>query len=289
VSDFHPETRTYSRAGDEPQGTAQQAKAAAGEVAETAKDQARVVAQEARDQTRQLTHQLRRRTSEQAQQQSKRAADTVRQWTDELTTIGENVKPDSPVRGVVQQVAERGNRVADYLENEGLNGVVRDVQTFARRRPGLFLAGAVAAGFLVGRAAKAVAGADDSTGGSAPGYGGYGNRAGTAYGATGTSTYGTSTRSTPGTDTYGTGTYSTDTTYGTDTYGTTTGPTTGSTTGTTTGTAYAPGSTGYPAGDVSGTTTGYPAGHPAGYEDEATVDRRDDGLPGTPGTGGDLR
>ncbi|ETK37294.1 hypothetical protein, partial [Microbispora sp. ATCC PTA-5024] len=167
MSDIHPETRPSTG----PQGTAQQARAAAGEVAETARDQARLVAREAGDQTRRLAHQLRRRTAEQAQQQSRRAADAVRQWSDELSAVGDGVKPDSPVHGVVQQVADRGTRVADYLETEGLNGVVRDVQAFARRRPGLFLAGALAAGFLVGRAAKAVSGADDAagpTGGGSP-------------------------------------------------------------------------------------------------------------------------
>ncbi|WP_204287439.1 hypothetical protein [Microbispora amethystogenes] len=62
---------------------------------------------------------------------------------------------------MVRQVADRGRRTADYLETEGLSGAVRDVQDFARRRPGLFLAGALVAGFLAGRAVKAVTSAED--------------------------------------------------------------------------------------------------------------------------------
>jgi hypothetical protein len=71
--------------------------------------------------------------------------------------MSDNAKPDSPMYGAVQQVATTGRRAADYLEERGVSGALDDLQRFARRRPGLFLAGALAAGFLAGRAAKAAA------------------------------------------------------------------------------------------------------------------------------------
>lgn len=162
MSDFYPEPQRYSEQR-EPQGTAQQAKTAAGEVVGTARGQAQTVAREAKDQTRRLVGQMQNRISEQAQHQGERAAHTIREWADELTSMGDSVKPDSPMHGVVHQIADRGRQVADYLEQQGLANIVQEVQDFARRRPGLFLAGAVAAGFLVGRAAKAAT--SSSTGG----------------------------------------------------------------------------------------------------------------------------
>jgi hypothetical protein len=42
--------------------------------------------------------------------------------------------------------------------------VLREVQDFARRRPGAFLATALAAGFVVGRLGKGVAKADENAG-----------------------------------------------------------------------------------------------------------------------------
>jgi hypothetical protein len=47
--------------------------------------------------------------------------------------------------------------------------VLREVQDFARRRPGAFLATALAAGFVVGRLGKVVAKADSDAGVSKPG------------------------------------------------------------------------------------------------------------------------
>ena len=148
------------------QGTFQEGKTAAREVAQTARQQSGVVAGEARKQTRQAVEQLRDRTRAQAQHQSERAAQGIRQWADDLAAMNDSAKPDSPVSGVVRQIADGGRRAADYLDEHGLAGVVSDVQDFARRRPAAFLAGALAAGFLVGRITKAVTdtGHDDEAG-----------------------------------------------------------------------------------------------------------------------------
>ncbi|GGS72048.1 hypothetical protein GCM10010156_33590 [Planobispora rosea] len=158
MSEYPTGAGDYSGQSGGAQTTAQQAKSAAGEVAQTAKEQTRVVAGEARNQARRVVGQLRDRVGEQTQHQSRRAAQGIRQWADDLSSMKEAVKPDSPVHGAVQQIADSGRRAADYLEENGLAGVVDEVQNFARRRPGLFLAGAVVAGFLAGRVAKATAG-----------------------------------------------------------------------------------------------------------------------------------
>ncbi|GAC1503859.1 MAG: hypothetical protein NVS1B14_09480 [Vulcanimicrobiaceae bacterium] len=46
---------------------------------------------------------------------------------------------------------------ADSLSSRGYDGVMQDVKGLARRRPGLFLLGAAAAGFGVARLARAAA------------------------------------------------------------------------------------------------------------------------------------
>ncbi|GIH78393.1 hypothetical protein [Planobispora longispora] len=166
MSEYPTGAGDYSGQSGGMQTTAQQAKSAAGEVAETAKEQTRAVAGEARHQARRVAGQLRDRVGEQAQHQSRRAAQGIRQWSDDLSSMKEAVKPDSPVHGAVQQIADSGRRAADYLEEHGLAGVVDEVQNFARRRPGLFLAGALVAGFLAGRVAKATTGVTSSDTGS---------------------------------------------------------------------------------------------------------------------------
>jgi hypothetical protein len=64
---------------------------------------------------------------------------------------------DSPVRALVSDVADRTRKTADYLADRGPEGLLADVQDFARRRPVVFLAAAAAAGFVVGRLGKGIA------------------------------------------------------------------------------------------------------------------------------------
>jgi hypothetical protein len=73
-------------------------------------------------------------------------------------------RQDSPAATVVSRIADSGRQFADYLDHHGPEGVLREVQDFARRRPGAFLASALAAGFLVGRLGKGIAKADSNAG-----------------------------------------------------------------------------------------------------------------------------
>jgi hypothetical protein len=77
-------------------------------------------------------------------------------------------RPGSPARAVVVRVAEGGHQVADYLAQHGPDGVLAEVQEFARRRPGAFLATALVSGFVVGRLGRGIISA--TSGSSADGY-----------------------------------------------------------------------------------------------------------------------
>ncbi|MFF8034091.1 MULTISPECIES: hypothetical protein [unclassified Streptomyces] len=152
----------------ETSATAGQAKQAAAQVAGTAAEQAKTVVGEARQQAGTVIDELRVRVTNEADGQTRRAAGTLRQWADDLAGLAENAQNDSPARSLAAQAADKGHRAADYLDDQGVEGLVSDLQGFARRRPGAFLGGALLAGLVVGRVAKA-AGAASRSGGSGQG------------------------------------------------------------------------------------------------------------------------
>jgi ElaB/YqjD/DUF883 family membrane-anchored ribosome-binding protein len=141
----------------------------ASEVAGTAKDQAREVAYEVKDQAKTLASDVRYRVGEQARTQNEKLAGTIRRLADELDEMAQG-RDESPARSVVSTIADRGRQAADYLAERGPEGALQEVQEFARRRPGAFLAVAAAAGFVVGRLGKSVlqAGSDNGTTAAAP-------------------------------------------------------------------------------------------------------------------------
>ncbi|MFI8345300.1 hypothetical protein ACIF8W_35325 [Streptomyces sp. NPDC085639] len=150
----------------------------AAEVGGTAKDQAANVVGEATAQARDLVGELRTQLTDQAQTQTQRLAENVRRLSQELRELGENGRPDSTMADVARQIADGGHQIAAHVEKRGPDGLVGDLQSFARRRPGVFLAGAALAGFVVARAGKSVSAAgsagipsaahDDSSGAPSP-------------------------------------------------------------------------------------------------------------------------
>ena len=167
--------------------SAQAAGQAASEVAGTAKDQAQRVASEAASQARSVAAEVRDRVGEQARTQHDKLVTTIRQTVDHLDEMRGD-RQDSPAATVVSRVADSGRQLADYLESNGPEGVLREVTDFARRRPGAFLASALAAGFVVGRLGKGVMKADEVE--SKPASDSFVSRAGDteAYGTTGYTT-----------------------------------------------------------------------------------------------------
>lgn len=117
----------------------------AAEVAGTAKEQAGNVAGEATAQARDFVDELREQLQDQADVQTRRLADNVRKLSDELRVMGDSGGRESSAAGVVRQMADGGHKVAARLEERGPDGLLGDLRAFARRRPGVFLAGACAA------------------------------------------------------------------------------------------------------------------------------------------------
>src|SRR5215212_3257817 len=151
-----------------------------GEVAGTATEGARQVASEASRQASQLTSEALSSARslvgeatgslrEQAGQQTERAASGLRTLSDQVRALAEG-RPDEagPAGDYARQAGEKLQQVAERLESGGLEGALSDLQAFARRRPGVFLLGAAAAGFAVGRLVRGAqaANADGGTNGS---------------------------------------------------------------------------------------------------------------------------
>ncbi|GLY94371.1 hypothetical protein [Actinoplanes sp. NBRC 103695] len=157
------DTDTDPSAGERAQQVAHQGKQAAGDVKDTAKEQGQRVVDEARTQARSLASDVRDRVGEQARGQHDKLVGSIRQTADQLDEMRGD-RAGSPAGAVVSRVAEGGRQFADYLDRNGPDGVLREVQAFARRRPGAFLATALAAGFVVGRLGKSVAKADGDAG-----------------------------------------------------------------------------------------------------------------------------
>jgi uncharacterized protein YjbJ (UPF0337 family) len=156
---------------------------AATEVKDTAQEQVQRVAHEAKAQARNVVGDVRDKVGEQARSQNDKLVGSIRQTADHLDEMrGDRV--DGPAAQVVSRVADGGRQLADYLDRNGPEGVLREVQDFARRRPGAFLATALAAGFVVGRLGKSVAKADSAAGVDKPvsdSFSSTGNTTGTEY------------------------------------------------------------------------------------------------------------
>ncbi|MEU4427815.1 hypothetical protein AB0F81_44935 [Actinoplanes sp. NPDC024001] len=166
----YPVTEPRHAAGEEqskPRQVAEQARESAGQAAadvkDTAKEQAQRVGAEARTQARTVASEVRGKLSDQARGQNQRLVGGIRQAADQLDEMRGD-RQDSPAAAVVSRVAEGGRQFADYLDRHGPDGVLREVEDFARRRPGAFLATALAAGFVVGRLGKSIAKADENAG-----------------------------------------------------------------------------------------------------------------------------
>lgn len=152
------------------QEVADRAKSEASQVAGSAKDEARHVKDEVAAQARGLVDDARTELREQGRSQADQAAQAIRRVGNQATALAQGrVDEAGAVADYVRQAGERVKDVGDRLERRGIDGVLNDVQDFARRRPGAFLAGCAAAGFVAGRLIRGGKAASDNSNGSSDG------------------------------------------------------------------------------------------------------------------------
>jgi len=145
------------------QSAAQTAAEQASQLGDTAREQASELAGSARAHTAdvvgaarnegvELVERARQAVDHEARQRTDELAHSVRQLGDGLGALADG-RPEAagPVAGYARDAAQRVDQLAQRLESRGYDGVVQDVSSFARRRPGVFLLSAGALGFAVGR------------------------------------------------------------------------------------------------------------------------------------------
>jgi len=173
-------------AKDQAAGVAGSAKDAGQHVAGVAKDEAGNVAAEATRQAKDVVGQARAELAQQASDQQQRVAGGLRSIGSELGSMAERSDQSGVAADLAQQASSKLHEVADWLEQRDPSSLLDEVKTFARRRPGAFLAIALGAGLAAGRLTRGLK--DEASGsdvsGTASGYGSNGYTTGAGYAGT---------------------------------------------------------------------------------------------------------
>ncbi|MDX6393190.1 MAG: hypothetical protein QOJ73_4253 [Streptosporangiaceae bacterium] len=148
------------QAADLGHGTVQAGKRAVA----VAQEQASGVAAEAGRQGRDLLRQAQEELGQQAAHGQRRLAGELLALSDELNSMADGPGQGGVAVGLARQAAARTRDAGQWLDDRRPAQVVGDVQSFARRRPGVFLALAVGAGLVAGRFTRGLTTGDDEAG-----------------------------------------------------------------------------------------------------------------------------
>jgi hypothetical protein len=167
------DTSGQPSAKDKATESAQAGKQAATDVAQTAADNAKNVAAETKAQARNVVSEAKDQLREQTSAQHKSLVSNLRSLADELGSMASSGDQSGVATDLVGKASDRARTTASWLDDRDPAQLVEELRSFARRRPGVFLAGALAAGVVAGRLTRGVAAAHSSdtssstTGGSA--------------------------------------------------------------------------------------------------------------------------
>lgn len=143
---------TAGKAADESKRVASAAADEGQRVAQVAADEAKQVAGEARQQAANLMEEAKTQLSDQSRTQRDRLVGTLRSATDDLDKMASGGSAsDGLAADLVRQVSSRAREFADGIDGREPAELLDDLRSFARRRPGTFLLGALVAGVVVGR------------------------------------------------------------------------------------------------------------------------------------------
>lgn len=163
-------THTSSEVGSQQSPSATER---AGEVARTATQDAGQVVQEIGAQARGLVDDVRVRFDEQASAQRDNAVTGLRTFAQDLNAMAEGRPPENGMAlDTVRGIASKAQTWADSLDGRTPRELMDRLDSFARRRPGAFLLGALAAGIVTGRLVRGSAAArseSSSSGNQLPG------------------------------------------------------------------------------------------------------------------------
>jgi len=132
-------------------------------VATAAKEQTVEVAHEVKHQARDLAVEARDQAVSQAKVQRDRAVESLRGFGGELDSMAMHGSEGGLAADLASQASERIRSVAGFLEGREPGELVEDLRSFARRRPGAFVLGALGAGLVLGRVTKSTMAAGNAS------------------------------------------------------------------------------------------------------------------------------
>lgn len=154
-------TTTSSGATDGTQGTASTAADQGRRVAGTAKEETQNVAGTAAEQARSVmgdtVRQVSDQVNDQASTQRDRLSQTLRSLGDDLEQMASQGPGSGMATDLAREVSDRARALGSHLEGREPGQLLDEARDFARRRPGTFLLGALAAGVVAGRLFRATA------------------------------------------------------------------------------------------------------------------------------------
>jgi hypothetical protein len=177
----HEQQGTADMVRDQAAGLGHSGAAAGQHAAGVAREQAAEVAAEAGRQGKDLLRDAQGQLAQQAASAQQRLAAGLRALGDELSSMAGRDDQPGAAGSVAREAASRARLAGQWLDAREPAQVLDDVRAFARRRPGAFLAAALAAGMAAGRLTRGLAAAhgDESDARLAPATG----RAGSGTGS----------------------------------------------------------------------------------------------------------
>ena len=148
-----------STAKDQAQQAAGTAADEGKHVAGVARDEAQKVASEAKSQVSNLVSEATSQVEDQSRTQRDRIVETLRTFGDDLEKMASQ-SDGGMAAGLAREAASRARSLSSQLDGREPRALLDDARSFARRKPGTFLLGALAAGVVAGRLTR---GAKDGT------------------------------------------------------------------------------------------------------------------------------
>jgi gas vesicle protein len=145
------DTSTTGVAKEQAGQVADTAKQAGTQVAGAVKEQAAEVTAEAGRQVKQLLSQTQSELTDQAGATQQRVSEGLHALADELAGMAQNSNQDGPATDLARQAADKAHQAAGWLADRDPGALLDEIRSFARRKPGTYLAIALGAGVLAGR------------------------------------------------------------------------------------------------------------------------------------------
>ena len=128
-----------------------------GSAPDQAKQQAQRAKEQALDKAGEAKEQVQSKLRSQIEERKSDAATKLNSTLQDVRSVGEELRKqgkDGPAR-VADQVAERGDKLASYLDSKDADELLREIEDYGRRNPWAVIAGGVLIGFAASRFLRA--------------------------------------------------------------------------------------------------------------------------------------